>query len=217
MLFKEYSIDKFIEELSSDAPSPGGGSVAALVAALASALNSMVYSLTVDKKAFEKLNNSEKNKMLQLQKEAKEFTDKFQNYMEQDRKDFLNLMDSYKLPKDSEEEIALRKEKIKENTIKAMKTPLLLAEECIKFYDNIEFAVKYGNKNLISDAGVATILLHSAIESSIINVKVNLNFLREEEICNEIENKCKTILNNSYVKKCNLINVVEDIIYPKKV
>lgn len=217
MLFKEYSIDKFIEELSSDAPSPGGGSVAALVAALASALNSMVYSLTVDKKAFEKLNNSEKNKMLQLQKEAKEFTDKFQNYMEQDRKDFLNLMDSYKLPKDSEEEIALRKEKIKENTIKAMKTPLLLAEECIKFYDNIEFAVRYGNKNLISDAGVATILLHSAIESSIINVKVNLNFLREEEICNEIENKCKTILNNSYVKKCNIINVVEDIIYPKKV
>ncbi|GAA0763135.1 cyclodeaminase/cyclohydrolase family protein [Clostridium sartagoforme] len=217
MLFKEYSIDKFIEELSSDAPSPGGGSVAALVAALASSLNSMVYSLTVDKKAFEKLNNSEKNKMLQLQKEAKEFTDKFQNYMEQDRKDFLNLMDSYKLPKDSEEEIALRKEKIKENTIKAMKTPLLLAEECIKFYDNIEFAVRYGNKNLISDAGVATILLHSAIESSIINVKVNLNFLREEEICNEIENKCKTILNNSYVKKCNIINVVEDIIYPKKV
>ena len=68
MLFKEYSIDKFIEELSSDAPSPGGGSVAALVAALASSLNSMVYSLTVDKKAFEKLNNSEKNKMLQLQK-----------------------------------------------------------------------------------------------------------------------------------------------------
>lgn len=217
MLFKEYSIDKFIEELSSDAPSPGGGSVAALVAALASALNCMVYSLTVDKKAFEKLNNSEKNKMLQLQKEAKEFTDKFQNYMEQDRKDFLNLMDSYKLPKDSEEEIALRKEKIKENTIKAMETPLLLAEECIKFYDNIEFAVRYGNKNLISDAGVATILLHSAIESSIINVKVNLNFLREEEICNEIENKCKTILNNSYVKKCNIINVVEDIIYPKKV
>lgn len=217
MLFKEYSIDKFIGELSSDAPSPGGGSVSALVAALATSLNSMVYSLTVDKKAFEKLNDSEKNKMLQLQKEAREFTDKFQNYMEQDRKDFLNLMDSYKLPKDSEEEIALRKDKIKRNTIKAMETPLLLAEECIKFYENIEFAIKYGNKNLISDAGVATILLHSAIESSIINVKVNLNFLREEEICNEIENKCKTILNNSYVKKCNLMNVVEDIIYPKKV
>lgn len=217
MLFKEYSIDKFIEELSSDAPSPGGGSTAALVAALSSALNSMVYSLTIGKKVFEKLEDTEKSKMVKLQEESKEFIEKSQSFMEQDRIDFLSLMDSYKLPKDGEEEATLRKEKIVKNTIKAMKTPLLLAEECVEFYDNIEFAVKYGNKNLISDAGVATILLHSAIESSIINVKVNLNFLREEEICDEIENKCKTILNNSYVRKCNLMNAVEDIIYPKKI
>ncbi|MBS6501643.1 MAG: cyclodeaminase/cyclohydrolase family protein [Clostridium sp.] len=217
MLFKDYSVDKFILELSSDAPSPGGGSTAALVAALSSSLNSMVYSLTIGKKVFEKLSDNEKNKMVKLQEEAKEFIKKAQNFMEQDRDDFLSLMDSYKLPKNNEEEIIIRKEKIKENTMKAMKTPLLLAEECIKFYDNIEFAIKHGNKNLISDAGVATVLLHSAIESSIINVKVNLNFLKEEEFCEEIENKCKSILNISYVKKCNLMNEVENIIYPKKI
>ncbi|EEH97634.2 cyclodeaminase/cyclohydrolase family protein [Clostridium tertium] len=214
MLFKDYTVDKFILELSSDAPSPGGGSTAALVAALSSSLNSMVYSLTIGKKVFEKLSDNEKNKMVKLQEEAKEFIKKAQNFMEQDRDDFLSLMDSYKLPKNNEEEIIIRKEKIKENTMKAMKTPLLLAEECIKFYDNIEFAIKHGNKNLISDAGVATVLLHSAIESSIINVKVNLNFLKEEEFCEEIENKCKSILNISYVKKCNLMNEVENIIYP---
>ncbi|MDB1939938.1 cyclodeaminase/cyclohydrolase family protein [Clostridium tertium] len=214
MLFKDYTVDKFILELSSDAPSPGGGSTAALVAALSSSLNSMVYSLTIGKKVFEKLSDNERNKMVKLQEEAKEFIKKAQNFMEQDRDDFLSLMDSYKLPKNNEEEIIIRKEKIKENTMKAMKTPLLLAEECIKFYDNIEFAIKHGNKNLISDAGVATVLLHSAIESSIINVKVNLNFLKEEEFCEEIENKCKSILNISYVKKCNLMNEVENIIYP---
>ena len=214
MLFKDYTVDKFILELSSDAPSPGGGSTAALVAALSSSLNSMVYSLTIGKKVFEKLSDNEKNKMVKLQEEAKEFIKKAQNFMEHDRDDFLSLMDSYKLPKNNEEEIIIRKEKIKENTMKAMKTPLLLAEECIKFYDNIEFAIKHGNKNLISDAGVATVLLHSAIESSIINVKVNLNFLKEEEFCEEIENKCKSILNISYVKKCNLMNEVENIIYP---
>ncbi|WP_195264037.1 cyclodeaminase/cyclohydrolase family protein [Clostridium sp. 1001275B_160808_H3] len=217
MLFKDYNIDKFILELSSDAPSPGGGSTAALVAALSSSLNSMVYSLTIGKKVFEKLSDNEKNKMIKLQEEAKEFTKKAQNFMEQDRNDFLSLMDSYKLSKDNEKEIIIRKAKIKENTIKAMETPLLLAEECIKFYDNIEFAIKYGNKNLISDAGVATVLLHSAIESSIINVKVNLNFLREEKICEEIENKCKNILNASYIKKSNLMNEVENMIYPKKI
>ena len=58
MDFKDYSIDKFLYELKTDLPSPGGGSTAALVSALAGALNSMVYSFTVDKKAFEKLISS---------------------------------------------------------------------------------------------------------------------------------------------------------------
>ena len=63
MYFKDYSIDKFLYELKTDLPSPGGGSTAALVSALAGALNSMVYSFTVDKKSFENLNHENKEKM----------------------------------------------------------------------------------------------------------------------------------------------------------
>ena len=70
MLFKEYKVDDFLIELSSEAPSPGGGSTAALVAALSASLNSMVYSLTVGKKSYENLENEDKKKMLILQKEA---------------------------------------------------------------------------------------------------------------------------------------------------
>ncbi|MBD7913652.1 cyclodeaminase/cyclohydrolase family protein [Clostridium sp. Sa3CUN1] len=216
MLFKEYKINDFLVELSSDAPSPGGGSTAALVSALAGGLNSMVYSLTIDKKAYEILNEEEKKKMISLQNEARKFIEISKEFMEKDREDFLELMSSYKLSKDTEEEIKYRKEKIKENTINAMKTPLNLAEECIKFYDNIEFAVKFGNKNLISDAGVATILLNSAIESAIINVKVNLNSLRNESFAKEIEDKCSSLLNESYIKKSNLMSEINNIIYPKK-
>jgi methenyltetrahydrofolate cyclohydrolase len=217
MLFKDYSIEEFLNELSSSAPSPGGGSTAALVSALAASLNSMVYSLTIGKKAYESLGDKEKEDMVRLQNETKDFIELSQEFMERDRKDFLGLMDCYKLPKSTEKEIKFRKDKIKEYTIKAMESPLNLAEECLKFYSNIDFAIKYGNKNLISDAGVATILLHSAIESSIINVKVNLNFLREENNIVKIEDKCNSILNDSYVKKCNLLNEVEKIIYPKKI
>ena len=53
MEFKEMKILEFIEDLSGDKSSPGGGSTAALVSALASSLNDMVYSFTVDKKSFE--------------------------------------------------------------------------------------------------------------------------------------------------------------------
>ena len=216
MLFKDYKIEDFLNELSSDAPSPGGGSTAALVLALSAGLNSMVYSLTIGKKVYEELKDEEKEKMLILQEEAKKLIIEAQEFMEKDREDFLGLMNSYKLPKNNDEEIKLRKDKIKDFTIKAMKTPLQLAEKCIKFYDNIEFAIRYGNKNLISDAGVALSLLHSAIESAIINVKVNLSFLKEEEFVFNIEEKCSDILSNSYIRKTKLMNKVEEVISPKK-
>lgn len=216
MLFKDYSINSFLNELSSEKPSPGGGSTAALVSALAGALNGMVYSLTIDKKSFEALSDENKIKMKDLNNNCIKFIEESTNFMEKDRKDFLELMDCYKLSKNNEEEILFRKNKIKECTIKAMQTPLELAKECLDFYKNIEFAISYGNKNLISDAGVAAILLNSAIESAIINVKVNLNYLREYDEFISLEEECKEILRKSLEEKKILLDKVEEIIYPKK-
>lgn len=215
MLFKDYSINSFLNELSSEEPSPGGGSTAALVSALAGALNGMVYSLTIDKKSFEALSDENKIKMKDLNNNCIKFIEESTNFMEKDRKDFLELMDCYKLSKNNEEEILFRKNKIKECTIKAMQTPLELAKECLDFYKNIEFAISYGNKNLISDAGVAAILLNSAIESAIINVKVNLNYLREYDEFISLE-ECREILRKSLEEKKILLDKVEEIIYPKK-
>ena len=216
MLFKDYSINSFLNELSSEKPSPGGGSTAALVSALAGALNGMVYSLTIDKKSFETLSDENKIKMKDLNNNCIKFIEESTNFMEKHRKDFLELMDCYKLPKNNEEEILFRKNKIKECTIKAMQTPLELAKECLDFYKNIEFAISYGNKNLISDAGVAAILLNSAIESAIINVKVNLNYLREDDEFISLEEECREILRKSLEEKKILLDKVEEIIYPKK-
>ncbi|WP_418222530.1 cyclodeaminase/cyclohydrolase family protein [Clostridium isatidis] len=218
MLFKDYSLEKFTKELSSKEPSPGGGSTAALVGALAVSLNAMVYSLTIGKKAFESLEEKHKEDMLKFNEQALNLIDVLMNFMEKDREDFLELMDSYKLPKETNEEIMNRKKAIKENTIKAMETPLNLARECIKFYQNISFAVKYGNKNLTSDAGVAAVLLDAAIESAIINVKVNLNLLRKDLTKVEIDKflgECSNLLEKSSINKANLIKEVEKIIYPE--
>lgn len=214
MEFREYSVEKFLNELSSDMPSPGGGSTAALVAALASSLNSMVYSLTVNKKSFEKLSSEKKEEMIKFEKKSREFTELSQTFMERDRADFTELMDSFKLPKNTDEEKSIRNKIIKEKTFKAMKSPLDLARECLGFYENILFAVEFGNKNLISDAGVAAILLHGAIESAILNVKINLNSLRNEEYAKEIEKECISILEESIKLKKYISDTVNHIIYP---
>lgn len=206
MDFKEYSIDRFLYELKTDMPSPGGGSTAALVSSLAGALNSMVYSFTVDKKAFEKLDDDKKKKMIKLKVECEKFISEGMYSMEEDRSTFTSLMDSFKLPKESEEEKLYRSKIIKDKTIEAMEAPLNLAKNALGFYENIEFAVEYGNKNLTSDAIVSAILLHSAIESAIVNVFVNYNSLGNKEGYENIPAECKEVIEKSLIKKTKIVS-----------
>ena len=202
MNFKEYKIEGFLEDLASSSPAPGGGSTASLIAAISGCLNNMVYSLTIGKKAFEKLNDNEKEKMIALERECKIFIEKCMELMEEDRSSFNKLMECYKLPKTNEEEIDFRKSEIKNKTYEAMMAPLNVTRECFKFYDNIDFAVEFGNSMLIS-----------AIESSIINVKVNLNSLRDEIYAKEIEDEIKFIMEESLKRKNLILEKVNKCIY----
>lgn len=161
----------------------------------------MVYSFTVDKKAFEKLDDNNKEKMISLKEKCEEFIRKSIYYMEADRYTFTELMDTFKLPKNTDEEKKCRSQIIKEKTIAAMESPLNLAKDSLEFYDNIDFAIEFGNKNLTSDAIVAAILLHSAIESSIVNVFVNYNSLSSNEGYEDIPEICREIIRKSLSKK----------------
>jgi len=214
MKFCDESIKQFLEELGSDLSAPGGGSVAGLIAALSGALNSMVYSLTVGKKNYVNLQDSEKEVIDKFEKESKEFTLRSLELMEEDRENFLKLMDSYKLPKDTEEDKKKRALAIKENTMKSMEAPLILARKSLEFYENLKIMAKYGNKMLLSDLAISAILLHSAIESSIVNVKVNLNGLRSEEFFYKIDNELRGIMEKSIKEKNSITEAVNCVIYP---
>lgn len=214
MKFCDESINQFLEELGSDLSAPGGGSVAGLIGALSGALNSMVYSLTVGKKSYLSLKDNEKTQINKFQKESKEFTSRSLELMEEDRDNFLKLMDCYKLPKDTEEDKQKRALAIKENTIKSMEAPLILARESLGFYENLNIMAKYGNKMLLSDLSISAILLHSAIESSIVNVKVNLNGLRNEVFFSKIDKELKDIMEKSLKEKNSIVEEVNTVIYP---
>lgn len=205
MEFIEYKIKDFIEDLSSESPSPGGGSVAGLVAALAGSLNSMVYSLTVNKKAFEAMDMNDKKLVLDYKEASRKFTLRALVAMEKDREAFNKLMDCYKMNKETEEEKNLRNRAIKEKTLKAMLPPYDLVKDAYKFYDNIDIAIKYGNKMLISDAICAAILLHGAIEAAIENVKINLYSVSNKEYIEKIDKEIKDILKDSIQRKNKIL------------
>ena len=213
MKFCDDTIKKFINDLESDMPAPGGGSVAGLIAALSGALNSMVYSLTVGKKSYMALDEKTQDIIRKFQSKSLEFSKRSLEIMDEDRENFLKLMDCYKMPKDTDDEKEIRKNAIKENTIKSMEAPLALARECVIFYENLKVMAEYGNKMLLSDLGISAILLHSAIESSIINVKVNLNGLRSEEFFEELDKELIKMLERSIEEKNKISEIVDKVIY----
>lgn len=199
---RDIKIIDFIEDLASSSPAPGGGAVAALSGGLSVALASMIYNLTIGKKIY---NDLEENIRLKLDKnleECKTLYIEMLDYIDKDKEAFLNLMACYKMPKETEEEKALKNKAMEECTLEAMNVPLNLAKLAMKFYDNIYFAVKYGNKNLVSDAKIAAIMLNACIESSIVNVEINLNFLKNQEIKSRVEKEIQelTSINNSLKK-----------------
>ncbi|WP_283624295.1 cyclodeaminase/cyclohydrolase family protein [Clostridium butyricum] len=213
MKFCDDTIKKFINDLESDMPAPGGGSVAGLIAALSGALNSMVYSLTVGKKSYMGLDEKTQDIIRKFQSKSLEFSKRSLEIMDEDRENFLKLMDCYKMPKDTDDEKETRKNAIKQNTIKSMEAPLALARECVMFYENLKVMAEYGNKMLLSDLGISAILLHSAIESSIINVKVNLNGLRSEEFFEELDKELIKMLERSIEEKNKISEIVDKVIY----
>lgn len=194
---KNLAIEKYIEDLSSNKSVPGGGSAAALVGALATSLTSMVFNLTIGKKAYEELEKENKEIVDRTLEEALKYNDILLEFMDKDGEAFLSLMNAFKLPNSLEEEKNIRKAAIDKGYENALNTPLKLLEESLNFYPNIITACKYGNKNVISDAGVASYLLYACIESSILNVKINLNGVKEEKVKDEINNRCAEILSKA--------------------
>lgn len=206
---KKMFIEEYINKLSSKEPTPGGGSAAALVSSLSSSLTAMMLSLTIGKKLYESYDDKLKKDIDETLKESNEYNELFLDYMDKDEEAFLTLMDAYKLPKNDDKEKSIRKKEIENGYEKALITPLNLARESLKFYEKILTTVKYGNPNLISDGGVAAILLYSAIESCMLNVKINLSGITDELKREDIINECNSILEKSLNYKMNIMDIVE--------
>lgn len=209
-MLQNMTVKAFVEELASNSPAPGGGSAAALSAALGSALGSMVFNLTVGKKAYNEYDEEKKGLILAALEVTNFNKDQFLNMMEEDAEEFLELMAAFKLPKATEAEKSYRDVKINEGYRKALEVPLKVAEKAFELYDYIGIAAKYGNKNAVSDAGVAALLIQTAIESAVLNVKINLSSIKDEEYKVQIYAQCKKYVEEGLIKKNCIMKTVEE-------
>jgi glutamate formiminotransferase/formiminotetrahydrofolate cyclodeaminase len=195
-----------MDELASNSPTPGGGSAAALAGALGAALISMVGNLTVGKKKYEDV-EEDINKIISSSEKLRH---ELSQLIEEDVKVFNNFMATYKMPKETEDEKTIRAEKIQESLIKAAKVPLKTAYKCLDIMILSQEIAEKGNINVISDAGVAVLMAEAALESAILNVKINLRMIKDEKARTEISSSMKEILFKEKGQKKKVLEIVEE-------
>ncbi|MGH4121303.1 cyclodeaminase/cyclohydrolase family protein [Clostridium sp.] len=185
MLLVDKSVREFIDQTSQNCPVPGGGSIAALSAASAAALVSMVASLTIGKKGYE----DSEVAMKEIYEEANKYKEKFIGYIDEDSKAFHKVMDGFKLPKSNDEEKVARKETIQNALKHAAEIPYKIAENAYKLMEYSEKVVENGNKNAVTDGAVSAMMARSAVLSALYNVKINLSSIKDNEFVAEFEKK----------------------------
>ncbi|MFU0823648.1 cyclodeaminase/cyclohydrolase family protein [Clostridium sp.] len=205
---KSISIEGYINDLSSSKPTPGGGSAAALSGALSSALASMVFNLTIGKKAYESYDDEIKNKITHALKACEEYNKILLQFMKRDEEAFGSFMEAFKLPKNTDEEKSIRNEEMQKGYKKALEVPFSLAKSCIELYEYIYIAAEYGSSNVISDAGVGAALLYAAIESSILNVNINLTGIEDEKYKDDIIKNCEKIKKEASDYRSKILDIV---------
>lgn len=181
MKFEEMTVGAFIDELASNSPAPGGGSVAALCGSLASGLTSMVGSLTVGKEKYK--DNWES--MDKVFKESEALRAEFVSLMNEDTDSFNLFMAAMKMPKESDSEKAARKAAMAEAAKTATEVPLRTLEACASAAKLACEAAQYGNPNAASDAGSAALLADAAGKAASYNVRINLPGVKDEEFAAE--------------------------------
>jgi len=165
------TVSAFIDELASESPAPGGGSVAALAGSTAAALATMVAALTFDKKGFE----SERPLMNDLAEKGQKLKADLLRAVDEDKDAFNSIIDARRLPKASPEEAARRDQAIIDANKHATLVPLRVMKMCSSSFDLIEQAVEKGNPNSLSDAGVAGLMALAGTEGAYYNVLINLD------------------------------------------
>jgi len=179
-MYRQESIKKYLDDLAAKKPAPGGGSAAAMAAALGAALISMVINFTLGKPKYAK-----------YQKELEKYLKK----AEQFRKDFLELVDL--------DVIAYESKDIK----RALDIPLKVCRLCAEAIKLCPPLIVKGNKNLISDVAVAAVLLEGAFVSANFNVEINLKYLNDAKLAKKIRKELAAKIKS--VKKTRVATEVQ--------
>ena len=202
----DMSVADFTNEVDSNSPAPGGGSVSALASDIGVSLARMMAHLSFEKKKFEQLDEKTKEEFKARFDKLGEIRKELSTLVDKDTESFNEFMKAVKMPKETEEQNKLRAKAIQEATIFSSEVPYKTASLSLEALRLLDFLIKNGNQNAITDIGVGTLMLSAGMEGAILNVKVNLGQIKDKQIYDKYRDGCKEILSEGNEIKDNIIS-----------
>lgn len=169
--------EKFLEELASKQPTPGGGAASALCGATAAALTAMLGNLTAGKAGSE----ANDKMALEIIIAADKLRLELAQLADDDAAVFNKFMEAYKMPKATDTEKAMRTAAIGQAAIAAAEVPMQIANKSLEVLKLVRKLIVFGNPNAISDGTVSALMARAALRSALYNVKINLGLIKDDE------------------------------------
>jgi len=201
----DLTVTQFLEKTASSSPVPGGGSVAALSAALAAGLTEMVAGLTVGRKGFETV----EPEMTSVLQRAEALRARLVDDIQRDSDAYDQVLAAYRLPKNTRDEKAQRSRTIQAELVQAALVPLEVARIALEILGLAEAVVTRGNPNAVTDGAVAAMLARTAGLAALYNVKINLGSIKDREFVQDATREVNRLESQIIEKEKQTLAVVK--------
>jgi methenyltetrahydrofolate cyclohydrolase len=204
-MIKDTNVQTFLDQLASQASTPGGGSAAAIMGAMGAALVSMVCNLTIGKKNYAAVEADLK----QVLQQSEGLRQRLTGMVADDIRVFNQVMAAYGMPKDTDEQKSARMPAIQDALKEATVVPLACAKACAEVIDLSRTAAEKGNLNVISDTGVAVMAAYGALKSAALNVYINVGNIKDQDFANAMKNELESVLSRCESEAQKIFDLVK--------
>jgi len=179
----------FANETASESPAPGGGSIAAYMGVLGASLATMVANLSSHKPGWDE----RWEEFSDWAEKGQKIKDELMALVDEDTTAFNKIMNAFGLPKNNDQEKAIRDQAIQDATRYATEIPFKTMEKALSSFELIKAMAETGNPNSVTDAGVGALCARSAVMGAFLNVKINASGLKDKNFAQEIISKAEAI------------------------
>jgi formiminotetrahydrofolate cyclodeaminase len=204
-LLKKLAIEEYLAKTASGDPVPGGGSAAALNAALAAALTEMVARLTIGRKNFEEVDA----RMREAAEQAAALRLKMVEMIDNDSAAYAEVLKAFQLPKETAGEKSSRARAIEDALKGAALVPLEVARAAVRIMDISRIVIASGNPNALSDGAAGLLAARMAARTALYNVRINLASLKDKAFTDRLRQEADRLEAEAEAKEKEILSLVK--------